>query len=152
MKRQAFTLTELLVVIGVIAVLATLTLISTKAISAGARVSSAVNTVTAALDNGRALAMRRNAVVLVAFRPRFDRNRTDQVVEVVTATEEAVKSAAYWLLETLKLLVEPSGAVAVAAWIAGAIAYAPEAEEVVDVVLVLSGGNADPATVAGWKG
>lgn len=85
MKKPAFTLTELLVVMGVIAVLATLTLVSARAITGGARIASGTNAVTSALDNARALAMRRNGWVIVVFRPRLDRNGTDQVVEIVTA-------------------------------------------------------------------
>ena len=83
-RRCAFTLTELLVVMGVIAVLATLTLVSVRAITDNARLSSATNTVMAALDNARALAMKKNTIVLVVFRPRFEGNNK-QVVEVVTA-------------------------------------------------------------------
>ncbi len=83
-RRCAFTLVELLVVMGVIAVLATLTLVSVRAITDNARLSSATNTVMAALDNARALAMKKNTIVLVVFRPRFEGNNK-QVVEVVTA-------------------------------------------------------------------
>ncbi len=83
-RRCAFTLVELLVVMGVIAVLASLTLVSVRAITDNARLSSATNTVMAALDNARALAMKKNTIVLVVFRPRFEGNNK-QVVEVVTA-------------------------------------------------------------------
>ena len=83
-RRCAFTLVELLVVMGVIAVLATVTLVSVRAITDNARLSSATNTVMAALDNARALAMKKNTIVLVVFRPRFEGNNK-QVVEVVTA-------------------------------------------------------------------
>ncbi|MCH8164475.1 MAG: prepilin-type N-terminal cleavage/methylation domain-containing protein [Planctomycetes bacterium] len=83
-RRCAFTLVELLVVMGVIAVLATLTLVSVRAITDNARLSSATNTVMAALDNARALAMKKNTIVLVVFRPRFEGNNK-QVVEIVTA-------------------------------------------------------------------
>ena len=83
-RRCAFTLVELLVVMGVIAVLATLTLVSVRAITDNARLSSATNTVMAALDNARALAMKKNTIVLVVFRPRFEGNNK-QIVEVVTA-------------------------------------------------------------------
>jgi hypothetical protein len=69
---------------GVIAVLATLTLVSVRGISRDARLASAVNTVTAALDNARAAAMRRNTLALVVFRPRLVGEK-EQVVEVVTA-------------------------------------------------------------------
>lgn len=74
-------------------------------------------------------------------------------VEAVSIGDAQVKSTAYWLLDVMKLLVEPSGAVAVAAWINGIIAESPDqsSDEILDVVLVLSGGNADPAAVASWK-
>ncbi len=83
-RRCAFTLTELLVVMGVIAVLATLTLVSVRAITDNARLSSATNTVMAALDNARALAMKKNKPVMVAFIPRLVGPNEVQV-ESVTA-------------------------------------------------------------------
>ena len=74
-------------------------------------------------------------------------------VEIAVAEEEEIKAAAAWLLDTFKLLVEPSGAVCVAAWSSGAIAYPSEPgthDELADVVLILSGGNVEPSKVAGW--
>ncbi len=68
----AFTLTELLIVMGVIAVLSVLTLVSVRAIARDARMASATNTVVASLDNARALAMKNNSIVLVVFRARLD--------------------------------------------------------------------------------
>ena len=68
----AFTLTELLIVMGVIAVLSVLTLVSVRAIARDARMASATNTVVASLDNARALAMKNNNIVLVVFRARLD--------------------------------------------------------------------------------
>ena len=79
-----FTLVELLIVMGVIGVLSVLTLVSITAISADARLSSATNTVTAALANARALAMKNNAIVLIVFRPQLVGTR-EQVVEIFTA-------------------------------------------------------------------
>jgi len=70
----------------------------------------------------------------------------------VTVSDAQVKSAAYWLLDVMKLLVEPSGAVAVAAWINGLLECdADSSDEVLDVVLLLSGGNVEPSLVAGWN-
>jgi len=77
-------------------------------------------------------------------------------VEVRTTSEAAIKNACVWLLNELKLLVEPGGGVAVAAWLEGRIdpregldpAIAQEA--VLDAVLILSGGNVEPSVVAGW--
>lgn len=67
----------------------------------------------------------------------------------VTVSEDAVKSAAAWLLNEAKLLVEPSGAVTVAAWRTGAL-DAMLCGETGDAVLILSGGNTDPSLVSGW--
>jgi threonine dehydratase len=60
------------------------------------------------------------------------------VDDVVTVTEEDISRALLMLLERGKLVVEPAGAVGVAAMMAGAVkAEAP-------AVAVLSGGNIDP--------
>ena len=79
--RRGFTLIELLIVMGVIGVLSVLTLVSVTAITADARLSSATNTVTAALANARALAIKNNAIVLIVFRPQLVGTR-EQVVEI----------------------------------------------------------------------
>ncbi len=68
----AFTLTELLIVMGVIAALSVLTLVSVRAIARDARMASATNTVVASLDNARSLAMKNNTIVLVVFRARLE--------------------------------------------------------------------------------
>ena len=60
------------------------------------------------------------------------------VDDVVTVTEEDISRALLMLLERCKLVVEPAGAVGVAALLAGAIEVEPP------VVAVLSGGNIDP--------
>lgn len=67
-----FTLTELLIVMGVIATLSVLTLVSVKAIANDARMASATNTVVASLDNARSLAMKNNNLVMVVFKARLD--------------------------------------------------------------------------------
>ena len=82
--RRGFTLTELLVVIGIIAIMAVLTLVSVKAITRDARVASGANALSAALDNARALALKTNDIVIVVFRPRLDGER-EQFLELVTA-------------------------------------------------------------------
>jgi prepilin-type N-terminal cleavage/methylation domain-containing protein len=82
-SSRGFTLAELLVVMGVIGVLSTLTLVSIRAIARDARLSSATNAVMAALDNARALAMKRNQPVLVAFYPHVE-NRQSRV-DIITA-------------------------------------------------------------------
>jgi threonine dehydratase len=60
------------------------------------------------------------------------------VDEVVTVSDEDISRALLMLLERSKLVVEPAGAAAVAALLAGAVAVEPP------VVAVLSGGNIDP--------
>ncbi|MCY3021125.1 MAG: pyridoxal-phosphate dependent enzyme, partial [Planctomycetota bacterium] len=67
---------------------------------------------------------------------------------IVTVTDEQVMAAIRWLLNEMKLLVEPSGAVAVAAWANGMLdnpAHDPKNPDYAgDVVLLVSGGNIDP--------
>lgn len=60
------------------------------------------------------------------------------VDEVVTVTEEDISRALLMLLERGKLVVEPAGAVGVAALMAGVVEVKPP------VVVVLTGGNIDP--------
>ena len=60
------------------------------------------------------------------------------VDEVVTVDDAAIARAVVLLLERAKLVVEPSGAVAVAAVLTGHVELTPT------VVAVLSGGNIDP--------
>ncbi len=83
---RSFTLAELLVVMGLIAILATITVVAVGAIANDARLATGRNTVVAALDNARSLALRDNQLVLVAFRARLsDPAGNEQVVEAVTA-------------------------------------------------------------------
>ena len=63
------------------------------------------------------------------------------VDEVVTVSEEDISRAMVMLLERAKLVVEPAGAVGVAALLSGAVRPEPP------VVAVLSGGNIDPLLV-----
>ena len=67
-RRPAFTLAELLVVMAIIALLATITVVAVGAIAKDARIASAKNTIVASLGNARAIAMKDNEVVMVAFR------------------------------------------------------------------------------------
>ncbi len=85
---------------GVIAVLAVLTLMSFKAVTANARVASATNTIKAALGNARALAMRDNKLVIVAFRAKWDpaEPHKPQFVEVVVA-EWSGKTVPYSIVD-----------------------------------------------------
>ncbi|HRP61689.1 MAG TPA: hypothetical protein PK400_00150 [Phycisphaerales bacterium] len=80
---RSFTLTELLVAIGVIAVVGAITVISVRGVARSTKLASAQNTVIAALDNARAIAIRDNKLTLVAFRARKEANK--QVIEAVIA-------------------------------------------------------------------
>ena len=97
--RRAFTLLELLVVMGILLVLATLTVISVGKVTRDAKLANATNTVVSALGTARAIAIRDNAYVMVTFRVAPDRRakalpREPQVIQVVTArwTGEVVDS------------------------------------------------------------
>ena len=70
MRRRGFTLIELLVAMGIIVLLSAIALASTRNIRSGLRLSGGVNTVTAALELGRSLAIQNGEPVLVAFRPK----------------------------------------------------------------------------------
>jgi threo-3-hydroxy-L-aspartate ammonia-lyase len=65
------------------------------------------------------------------------------VDEVHTVTDEQILQAMRFCFERLKLVVEPSGATALAALLSGSVTVAGER-----VGVVLSGGNADPAVFA----
>lgn len=86
-RRRGFTLVELLVAMGIIAVLSAVTVLAVAGIAKDARLSSGANAVVAALSNGRALAMKNNEVVLVAFRANWDTTDPSgrQFTEVVLA-------------------------------------------------------------------
>ncbi|MFM1889915.1 MAG: hypothetical protein RLZZ565_672, partial [Planctomycetota bacterium] len=72
--RRAFTLIELLAVMGILVLLAVLTVAGVGRISKDARLSTAVNRITSALGNARAIAIKENALVLVVFRPNWPTN------------------------------------------------------------------------------
>ena len=65
----------------------------------------------------------------------------DNVEQVTTVTDDQIGAAMALLLERCKLLVEPAGAAALAALLAGAIPLDPGAR----VCVVVSGGNVDLA-------
>jgi threonine dehydratase len=67
---------------------------------------------------------------------------------VVCVSDEAVISAVKLLLGEMKLLVEPSGAIAVAAWMNGLLDRSDE--DPGDVILVVTGGNIDPEMALSW--
>jgi prepilin-type N-terminal cleavage/methylation domain-containing protein len=83
-RFHAFTLTELLVVMAVLVVLGTVTIVAARGMAKDARLSSAMNTITATLANARAVAIRDNRMVLVVFRPRLISDR-QQVIDLVMA-------------------------------------------------------------------
>ena len=88
--HRAFTLLELLVVMGILLVLATLTGISVTKVTRDAKLASATNTLVAALGNARAIAIRDNTYVMVTFRLAGDLRAVGvpidpPVVQVVTA-------------------------------------------------------------------
>jgi len=84
---RGFTLTELLVAMGIIALLSTLTVVSISALARDSRLASSRNTVVAALGTARAYAMKNNSIVLVLFRARWDDDRPEQrqVTELLLA-------------------------------------------------------------------
>ena len=89
-RGVAFTLLELLVVMGILLVLATLTAISVGKVTRDAKLANATNTLIASLGNARAIAIRDNTYVLVSFRIAPDRRsrivpREPQVVQVITS-------------------------------------------------------------------
>jgi threonine dehydratase len=66
----------------------------------------------------------------------------DGGAEGVSVSEEEIESAIRYAFSKLRLVAEPGGAVALAAWLAGKVAVEG------DVVIVVSGGNVDPALYA----
>jgi threo-3-hydroxy-L-aspartate ammonia-lyase len=66
--------------------------------------------------------------------------------DVVTVPDSAIVEAMRFCFSRLKIVVEPSGAVALAALRAGVVAAAPR------TVVVLSGGNVDPAAFGALMG
>lgn len=83
-RLRGFTLAELLVVIGIIAVLGALTVLGYRGIAKDSKLAAGRNTVAAVLDNARGLAMKNNRLVMVAFRPRLE-GYNQQYVECVFA-------------------------------------------------------------------
>ena len=68
-----------------------------------------------------------------------------QVTDVVEVEDEDILRALAWLAEDLRLMVEPSGAAAVAAILGGALP-----DEDARTVAVISGGNVDPGRWVEW--
>ena len=86
----AFTLLELLVVMGILLILAVLTTMSVGKVTRDAKLANATNTIVASLGTARAIAIRDNTFVVVTFRIAPDRRsralpRDPQTVQVVVA-------------------------------------------------------------------
>lgn len=71
-SRGAFTIIELLVVIGVIAILAALTTLGARRLTATSRLAAGTNAVTNALGVARAAAIRDSLPTALVFRPVWD--------------------------------------------------------------------------------
>jgi len=85
-RLRAFTIIELLVVMGVIGVLALLTTLGARKLTQGSRLAAATNAVTSTLGNARAAAIKDSAVTGVVFRPVYDpaKPQIPQHVEMIT--------------------------------------------------------------------
>ena len=92
--RRAFTIIELLVVIGVIGVLALLTTLGARRLTSGSRLAAGTNAVTNALGIARAAAIRDATPTAIVFRPVWDASKAylPQRVEmtIVRSTGERV--------------------------------------------------------------
>lgn len=122
-RRRAFTIIELIVVIGVIGVLALLTTIGARRLTSGSRLAAGTNAVTNALGNARAAAIRSSAPTALVFRPVWDASKPylPQRVEMVTvrstgerssfgSTGAGVRLAERWLVvDDVPAIVLPEG-------------------------------------------
>ncbi len=86
-RRRGFTLIELLVVMGILLILAVVTTVAFGRVGQDVKLSSAINTVTTALGEARAIALRTNNLVLVTFRVGkvSDDPAKGQVTEIIIA-------------------------------------------------------------------
>ncbi len=71
-SRRAFTLIELVIVIGIIVLLMGLTVFAVAAMAKDSKMASATNAVQAALERARAMALREGQPVLVTMLPHID--------------------------------------------------------------------------------
>jgi len=94
-RARAFTIVELLVVIGVIGILAALTTIGARRLTAGSRLAAATNAVTSALGNARAAAIKDGVTTGVVFRPVYNpaKPNTPQRVELITVRSTGERSS-----------------------------------------------------------
>ena len=84
-KRSAFTLVELVVVIIIMTMLAGLSAIAYRSIAIDMKMSAAINTISSALDNARALAIKKNRYIMTAFSPRLEDEGSAQLIDIVVA-------------------------------------------------------------------
>lgn len=94
-RRRAFTIIELIVVIGVIGVLALLTTIGARRLTSGSRLAAGTNAVTNALGTARAAAIRSASPMAVVFRPVWEATKPHlpQRVEMVTVRSTKERSS-----------------------------------------------------------
>ncbi len=69
----------------VMTILAGLSAIAYRGIAADLRMSSAMNSVVASLDNARAMSIKKNRYVMTVFKPRLDNDNTEQVIDIIVA-------------------------------------------------------------------
>ena len=84
-RRFGFTLVELIVVIAVMTILASISGLAFRRMAADLRMSSAESMLTASLDNARSIAIQKNRYVMAVFIPRLTADRTEQVTDIVIA-------------------------------------------------------------------
>lgn len=84
-RERAFTIIELLIVIGIIGILATLTTLGARRLTSSSRLAAGTNAVTNALGIARASAIRDSLPTALVFRPVWDPNKPQlpQRVEMV---------------------------------------------------------------------
>ena len=84
-RRFGFTLVELIVVIAVMTILASISGLAFRRIAADLRMSTAESTLSASLDNARSIAIQKNKYVMAVFIPRLTADKTEQVTDIVLA-------------------------------------------------------------------
>ena len=84
-RRFGFTLVELIVVISVMTILASISGLAFRRIAADLRMSTAENTLSASLDNARSIAIQKNRYVMAVFIPRLTTDKTEQVTDIILA-------------------------------------------------------------------
>jgi prepilin-type N-terminal cleavage/methylation domain-containing protein len=94
-RARAFTIVELLVVIGVIGILAALTTLGARRLTAGSRLAAATNAVTSTLGNARAAAIKDGITTAVVFRPVYNPAKPNipQRVELITVRSTGERSS-----------------------------------------------------------